>query len=162
MFTTILTGIVFTLSLANISTASADEAGMKEWTKYLAGEWTYKVSDGSKGEAKFSFRAKRKAMVGTFKEEGSTAFELGGWRPDRKAVVVTGFGSKGNYWELEYTKIGAKGGVGKIQGAVDGVTFKADFSTKVAGPNAWNWSLIGKTPDGDEVKLSAEFLRKKK
>lgn len=153
--------VVF-VALANFGSLHADEAGSKQWMKYLAGEWTFKISDGTEGEGKFSFRVKRRAMIGVFKKTGSTSIEIGGWRPDKQVTMVNGFASNGDYWHLEYEKLSGQGGSGTIQGAVDGVQYKADFVATVVSHENWKWTISGKSPEGDDVKLSAEWSRKSK
>ena len=137
----------------------ADERPDKAWSKYLEGSWTYEISDGTKGNAVWTFEADGQSMIGRFKEGDSTGVEIGGWQPDTKIVMVNGYDSKGNYWQLEYKHFSDKGGRGPIRGKTDDGEYSGVFEATIVDKDHWGWTIKGKTSEGDELDLSATFTR---
>lgn len=131
------------------------------WMKYLEGRWTYEISDGTKGDAVWTFEADGQSMIGRFKEGEGTGVEIGGWQPDTEIVMVNGYGSKGDYWQLEYKKFSKKGGRGSIRGKIDNVDYSGDFEGTIVNKDQWGWTIKGKTSAGEALDLSATFNRVK-
>ena len=147
--------------LLNAQLIRADERPDKAWTKYLEGRWTYEISDGTKGSAEWTYEADGQSMIGRFKEGDSTGLEIGGWQPDSAIVMVNGYDSKGNYWQLEYKHFSETGGRGPIRGKTEDVEYSGDFQTTIQDEDNWGWTIKGKTFNGEEMKLSATFKRVK-
>ena len=147
--------------LLNAGIIRADERPDKAWTKYLEGSWTYETSDGTKGSAVWTYEADGQSMIGRFKEGDSTGVEIGGWQPDTKIVMVNGYGSEGDYWQLEYKHFSDKGGRGSIRGKIDDLEYSGDFEATIVNEDRWGWTIKGKTSAGEELDLSATFKRVK-
>lgn len=145
--------------LLNAGMVKADQRPDKAWTKYLEGSWTYEISDGTKGSAVWTYDADGQSMIGRFKEGDSTGVEIGGWQPDTKTVMVNGYGSKGDYWQLEYKHFSDKGGRGPIRGKIEDVEYSGDFEATIVSEDRWGWTIKGKTSAGDRLELSATFKR---
>lgn len=147
--------------LLNAGQLRAEERPDEAWTKYLEGSWTYEISDGTKGNAVWTFEADGQSMIGRFKEGESTGVEIGGWQPDTKTVMVNGYGSKGDYWQLEYKHFSDKGGRGPIRGKIENLEYSGDFQATIQDEDNWGWTIKGKTAKGKELELSATFKRVK-
>ena len=147
--------------LSNTGIIRAEERPDKAWMKYLEGSWTYEVSDGIKGNAVWSFEANGQSMIGRFKVGDSRGVEIGGWQPDTKIVMVNGYTSEGDYWQLEYKHFSDEGGRGAIRGKTRGVGYSGDFEATIVDADRWGWTIEGKTSAGDDLNLSASFRRVK-
>ena len=73
---------------------------------------------------------------------------------------VNGFNSDGDYWQLEYKTISAKGGEGSIRGSYNGEAYTGNIVVKVTDKDHWNWTISGKNSAGDEFTLSSKLTRK--
>jgi hypothetical protein len=149
----------FIVTCFGVSVAKAEEPPTKAWMKYLEGQWTYEISDGTKGTAVWTFEADGQSMIGKFKEGAVTAVEIGGWQPDPKITMVNGYDSKGNYWQLEYDSLSAEGGRGAIRGRNDDGEYTGKFAATVVNHDRWGWTINGKMSSGKELDLSATFKR---
>ena len=123
----------------------ADEhQDVKNWIKYLKGEWSSELDDGTKvvkGTATWRIAAKGNAGIGRFTEGETTAVEIGGWQSGTKVAQVNGFDSQGDYWQLEYKTISAKGGEGSIRGTYDGEAYTGNIIVKVIDNDHWQWTI---------------------
>ena len=45
------------------------------------------------------------SLIGAWQGEDSKAMELVGWRTDTKELVATGYGPKGEYWEVVFSTV---------------------------------------------------------
>lgn len=142
-----------------VSVSSAEESPIATWMKYLEGNWTYEISDGTKGDVVWAFATDGQSMIGRSKEGNTTGIELGGWQPDTKIGMVNGYDSKGNYWQLEYKHFSDKGNRGPIRVKTDESEYSGDFEATIVDKDHWRWTIKGKTSEGEEVNLSATFHR---
>lgn len=149
------------VTFIGVSFANAEDSPMTAWMKYLEGSWTYEISDGTKGDAVWTFEANGQSMIGRFNEGDSTSVEIGGWQSGTKTGMVNGYGAKGDYWQLEYKRFSDKGGRGAIHGKNDGLEYSGDFHATIVNEDRWGWTIKGKTSAGEELDLSATFKRAK-
>lgn len=142
----------------------ADEhQDVKAWIKYLKGEWTSELDGGSelvKGTAVWRTAAKGNAGIGRFTSGETTGVEIGGWQSGRRVAQVNGFNSDGDYWQLEYKTISAKGGEGSIRGTHDGEAYTGKIVVKVTDKDHWQWTIEGKDSQGEDFSLSSKLTRK--
>ena len=154
----LLTAFVVT----NVGNADAQEHH-KAWWKYLKGTWTYEIAPlNAKGTVTWRIAAKGNAMVGRFVDaDGLTSIEIGGWRADTKSMVAHGYGSKGNYWQLEFTTITADVIEGPNHGVLpDGRAYKGTFTGKKIDNDHYEWHFKGKTGEGEDLTMSGKYTRK--
>ena len=143
--------------------ARADES-YKEWWDFLAGSWTWEISPlGTEGTVTWRKAAKGNACVGRFKEsEGGASIETSGWRADTKTYVVMGFGSEGNFWQLESKKVTKDGYTASHVGVLpDGQSFKGTIVLKRIDDDHFTWESKGKMNDGEDYTLIGKLARKK-
>lgn len=137
----------------------------KAWWKYLKGEWTYEITPVNiKGTATWRLAAKGNAMVGRFvDDDGTVSIELSGLRADTKTEVAAGYGSKGNYWQIEFKKTTADTTEGPNHGILpDGRTYKGLFRGKKTDNDHYEWHFKGKTGDGEDLEMTGKYTRKRK
>ena len=156
---------VLTGSFAEACAQDYAEQPYKNWNKYLKGEWTYKITAGDmteEGTARWRPAAKGNALIGRFKDQdGNTAVEIGGWRADTKTMVGSGYGSKGNYWHLEFTKVTGDVIEGPNHGIlIDGRGYKGTFTGKRVADDRYEFHFEGKTSDGNDLTMVGKFKRK--
>lgn len=143
------------------STRLNAEEAHKLWWTYLKGTWTYDIGE-SKGTATWRPAAKGNALIGRFQGGiGDPSVEVAGWQADRKALVVTGYGVNGNYWNLEYTDVKEQRMAGKIQGIwSDGQHYSADFVAERVDENQWIWVMTGKYESGEPLSARCTLKRR--
>ena len=135
----------------------------KDWYRFLKGEWTYEIAAlNAKGTASWRIAVGGNALVGRFEDEdGTKSIELGGWRPDTKTMVGNGYGSKGNYWLLEFDKITADAIDGVNSGVFpDGRSYQGKFTGKRIDDNHYEWHFKGKVGDEENVEITGKYVRK--
>jgi len=153
--------VLFHSIFASAGACSAQEPHEQVW-KYLQGQWAYEVTDGRKGIVTYQMAAKGNAVIARFEEEdGTVAVEISGWQADKKTVIVTGYNSKGSYWQIEYATISSEKGEGLIRGVGDdGGKYSGEFVDKKVDENHWEWRLDGKTAASQEFDLLCKLTRK--
>lgn len=148
------------LSAMMLNTVKAQEPH-QEWMRYLKGEWTSESAELGEGESKVTLGAKGNALVIRGKEEdGDTSIVLMGWRSGTEALVGSGYGSQGNYWHVEYTKISTDSMSGEIHGVVDGIAFKGTATRKRVDDDHQEIHLKA-TASGEEFTIAMKLARKK-
>ena len=153
--------LIATIVLLHAGSLRAEDSPATAWMDYLNGNWTYEISDGTKGEATWTFEASRQAMIGRFKEGDARGVEIGGWQSDTEIGMVNGYDSKGDYWQLEYKEFSKDGAHGPIHGKANGVAYSGDFKATILSDDRWEWTIEGKTVKGEDLNLSASFNRVK-
>jgi hypothetical protein len=143
--------------------ARAEEAH-KEWWKFLEGSWTWEISPlDTKGTVTWRKAAKGNACIGRFKEsQGGASIETSGWRADTQTYVVVGFGSEGNFWQLEAKKVTKDGYTASHVGALpDGQSFKGTLVIKRVDDGHVTWESKGKMANGEDYTFIGKLARKK-
>jgi hypothetical protein len=147
--------------LLSVGNANAKEPH-QEWMEFLKGEWTYEYpSLDIKGEVKYTWAAKRTALVARAAEEENAAVELVGWRPDTKKIVIVGYGAANNsYWHTEHDELRGDRVAGPTSGILpDGRPFKGKVVIERAGDDCFEVHL--KLTSGDEdITAVGKFTRK--
>ena len=156
---------VLLVSLAVLFAAGSAQADdhHKDWWGFLKGEWSYEISPvGLKGTATWRMTAKGNALIGRFvQDNGVTSTELSGWRSDTKSLVVSGYGSAGNYWHLDFQKVTPKLLEGPNHGVLpDGRSYKGVATGKRVGDNTYEFHFEGETGDKEELTMMGKFTRK--
>lgn len=146
--------------VAITSPASAQEPH-EAWWKYLQGEWSYENSESS-GTVVYRYAVKKNAVVARFQDaDGDISIELLGWDAATNTVSATGFGSDGGSWRIEFTKLTAESGEGKMRTVSDdGSCVEAQFKIKQTGENSFEWTSSGTDSDGNTVTRWGKFKRK--
>ena len=154
---------LLTVSLVVSSAGTADaQKPHRAWWQFLKGKWSYEISPlNMKGTATWRMTAKRNTLVGRFAEEdGSVGIELSGWRSDTRTMTAHGYGSKGNYWQLELTTVTADKIEGTNRGILpDGRSYEGSFIGKRIDDDHYEWHLKGKTGDGEDFNATGKFTR---
>jgi len=132
-----------------------------EW-EYLTGDWTFESSKGSTADVTWTLAADGNAVVGEWKgSDGTKSAELVGWRGDKKALVVNGYGSSNNYWHAEYTHVSANRCKGPAVVAYpDGTIIKGTMVIERVDDNTVTGRLDGKNGDGADAKVTWSWTRK--
>ncbi len=155
--------LVFGSVLTSAVSVSADHHHKDFW-KFLKGEWTYEIPELElKGTATWRLAAKGNVLMSRFEDEtGLIGIETCGWRRDTKKMVAVGYGSKGNYWHIEFEKITPDTIEGPTYGVLpDGRSYEGKFVGKKVNEDRYEWEFVGKTGEGEELKTSGKYDRKK-
>ena len=155
--------LAFVLVTSVTTTVKAD-SHHKIWWQYLVGAWTYE-DDIAKGEVTFRMAPSGEALIGEWRDEGvdgASAFEISGWQSDKKIVVASGYGEKGEYWHVEFNEITADGMEGADRRVMrNGIASTGKTVTRKIDANSWTWTITGKTDEGKEIKSHGKVTRKK-
>ena len=127
----------------------------------LQGRWTYEISDGTKGTATWEVRASGSVLLGRFQDDqGNVASELAGWRPDKKAMVVNGFGTAGNYWTHTLDKVTPVSIEGTTQGILPSdLGFNGAFTGSLTSKDVYTVTLERTAEDGEASEINIVFKR---
>lgn len=156
------TALSLAMFVVMVGQAKADHHH-KAWWNYLKGEWTYEITPvGLKGTVTWRMAAKGNALVGRYRDEGGPmAVEISGWRSEAKSMTAHGYGSEGNYWQLEFTKITEDTIEGPNSGVLaDGRSYTGTFTGKRIDDDKYEWTFKGKTGDGEELSMKGTYTRK--
>ena len=128
---------------------------------YLKGEWTTEWSNGSSVDAKWGMLEDGLGLVGRFvDDDGHKGMEIAVWRPKQRAVVVTGCGEAGNYYQLRYTDLQSDSSHGTISGVLpNGKAMQGNFTLKRTDDNHFEFRFCG-TADGEDYELIGKSTRK--
>jgi hypothetical protein len=157
-----LTAILLAVCVVAGAGRTNAEEPHEAWWKYLKGEWTYEIPElDIKADATWRVAAKGNAVVGRFTEgDEVVSIEVGGYRDDTKTMVVTGYSSRGTYWQLDL-KFKTDAPEGLHYGTLpDGRPFEGEFKATKKDENQFEWKMVGKTGDGQPLTLSGKYERK--
>ena len=126
--------------------------------RFVTGHW--KLTDSTGHEGKVVWKATGgNALIGLWEDENGKGTELAGWRPDKKEFVATGYGAKGEHWEIVctiVTKDMLKGTM--INRTSDGKIGKGTWTLSKEGKNEMT-SLFEGTVNGEETTIKGHFVR---
>lgn len=158
MFRSCLLGIFVTL-LVTPSTLRADEDRL--WT-FVAGSWEFVTSSGIKADMEWKPLADGSAVLGTWTgADGVKSTSLAGWRADKEAVVVDGYGNQANFWHIEFTEFSdnTRSGSGHIRYA-DGTEVKGTMLMQKVSRDQLESRIEGRDAAGDNVVVTMTWKRK--
>ena len=92
--------------------------------RFATGHW--KASDETGNESEVVWKTTEgDALLGLWTGKDGKATEIAGWRSDTKELVVTGYGPKGEYWDVRFTTFTENMIKGKmIQRTAEGVVMR--------------------------------------
>ncbi len=131
-----------------------------DWS-YLEGGWQFESSNGYKAQVEYEIVAGGAAAIGRWSDkDGGRTIETIGWLPDAKSMLSVGFGTGGKYWRREYTQISKD----KCHGPAvyidpNGTKISGTSTLKRVNPDLVTGEMLGKTQNGDQVKMSVKFIR---
>ena len=98
--------------------------------------------------------------IGRFTGAGGTSgIEISGIRDGKE--IVSGDGSQGNFWNLEFTKRTAETAEASNSGKLpDGRTIEGKYVCRRIDEKSWTWEFTGKTCDGEDLTMKATYKRK--
>ena len=136
-------------------------ADAKESFAYLKGEWTTVWSNGDSNDAKWELLENGLGLVGRFVDDDVwEGMEIATWRPHQRAVVVTGCGEVGNYYQLKYTDLQRDSSHGTISGVLpDGKAMQGNFMLKRTDKDHFEFQFYG-TAGGEDYELIGKSNRK--
>jgi hypothetical protein len=139
----------------------ATAANAKESFAYLQGEWTTEWSNGDVLQAKWDLLENGLGLIGRFVDnDGYEGMEIAVWRPKQKAIVVTGCGTAGNYYQLKYTDLREDSSHGTIFGMLpDGMAIQGNFTLKRTDDNHFEFGFHG-TGNGNDFEFVGKCTRK--
>ena len=154
---------ILLLALLIIGSVSLLRAAEPHDWEYLEGNWTFQSSNGYSADIEYKSVAGGVAAVGKWTEEGGgETIETLGWRPDRKALVSTAFGTGEKFWQYEYTEVSenmCRGNAVFVD--PNGTVIEGKVSLKREGPDLVSGQLVGSTKNGQQVKIAWTFTRKR-
>jgi hypothetical protein len=153
-------GLLSLIIVVAIGTAQAEEP-QKEWLDFLEGDWTIEWSTaGITAEIANRSAAGGTALLSQHKSDNGDSVELIAWRADKKVLVFSGYGAKGNYWHAEYRKLTQREIKGSVHGVLpDGRPFSGSVSMKRVDDGNAEIVFKGKAAD-DEYVDEAKLCRK--
>ncbi len=157
-------GCLFVFSFAGVSSA---EHHHKEWWKYMTGTWitesSFNGGEPWKNTVTRAMAPTGEALTAQLRgEDGSSAYEVEGWQREKNMLVLNGYGSEGNNWQLEYDKIGEDTMEGNGAGVLpDGMIVRGKIVLQKVDADQYTLSFDGKRDDGEAWKLSIKAMRKK-
>ena len=93
------------LAFCVVGPLCAEDTATCPW-KQPTGHWRLTDSTGYTGDVVWKLAGDNQAALGEWQhKDGTKTTELGGWRPDKKVFVATGYGAKGSYWEVVFTTV---------------------------------------------------------
>jgi hypothetical protein len=126
----------------------------------VTGHW--KLTNETGHEAHVTWKESAgNALVGTWKDESGKATELVGWRPERGELVATGYGDKGEFWEVRFTTVTedmVKGPM--IDRDADGSVRRGTFQITRKSDDELP-TLFEGTVDGEKITIKGCFTRVK-
>ena len=162
MSTSVKASLIWLVIGSTVAVQAEDRKSVKGWYNYLKGEWNSEIDNGSevvKSTVVWRNAAKGNASIGRSQQGDTVGIEIGGWQPDTKTAQVNGYNSEGDFWQLEYKKLSAKGGEGPIRGSYQGEAYTGNFVGKVIDNNNWEWMIKGKNAQGEDFTLSCKLTR---
>jgi hypothetical protein len=128
--------------------------------KFVTGHWKSIDSTGSEAEVVWK-TADGDSLIGLWDGEDGKAMELVGWRSDTKEFVATGYGPKGEYWEVVFTTVTEK----LIRGRLIHRTPEGDIRLRIFqltknGDDEMPTLFVG-TRNGKKVTEKGRFVRVK-
>jgi hypothetical protein len=128
--------------------------------RYVTGHWKHSDDLGNVGEVVWK-KSQGGALTGIWKDEQGKATELAGWRPDKKALVTTGYGDQGEFWHGEFTTVTESMIKGEIfHRLADGKIRKGTLQLTKTGDDEMPTLFVG-TIDGKEVTSKGKYTRVK-
>lgn len=128
--------------------------------QWVTGHWKFSDDSGSSGSVVWNLASDGKAVIGHWRhDDGTTATEMGGWRPDKRVLVSTAYGSTGAFWELVCTKVTEKTLAGESTSRQpDGTVSKGSWKLTKVGANEME-SLFEGTAGDERVTIKGTFRR---
>src|SRR6056297_1858604 len=130
--------------------------------EFLTGDWDFTNSKGLVATVSFETVAGGQASLGHWMtDDGKTAIETVGWNKDKNCLVVSGFGTSGNYWHIEYTEVTADrcSGPSKVV-HYDGSYVEGILTIKKVDADTVALYTDGKDENGEAVEVDAQFKRR--
>lgn len=143
-------------------TRAADDAHLSFW-KFLQGDWSYEISPiGVNGITTWTLAANGRALTGRFVDsDGTVSTEVAGWQGDQQVMVANGYGSRGNYWHIQFVKVTSSLIEGPCHGMLpDGRGYKGIFTGNRVNEDHYQFAIDAKTKDGKELNLEGNFTRR--
>jgi hypothetical protein len=153
--------LTFAFSMTSIGQADHHH---KEWWDFLLGSWSYENQLGADisktGTLTFKMAPSGEAMTGEWREDGgSSAYEVAGWKADKKVLQVNGYGTESSYWQIDVTEFGDSL-KGSHHGQLpDGTSYKGEIALTKTGDHSWTWEFTGETADGEKLEMSGKMER---
>lgn len=128
--------------------------------KYETGHW--KLTDATGNQADVVWKsADGDSLIGMWEGVDGKAMELAGWRSDTKELVATGYGPKGEYWEVVFTTVTETTIKGKmIQRTPEGVIKVGIWQVTKKSDDEMSTLFVG-SRNGKEVTEAGSFQRVK-
>ena len=128
--------------------------------RFVAGHW--KLSDETGNESEVVWKlVDGDALIGLWTGDDGKATEVAGWRSDTKELVATGYGPKGEYWEVVFTTVTKDMIKGKmLQRTPDGKVMVGIWQVTKKSNDEMPTLFIG-TENGKEVTIKGSFKRVK-
>ena len=155
--------LIFGLTMLSLTGTVYAEEPHQAWMKYLKGSWEYEWPEFElKGECTIRFAAKRNALVARGEGNEGPWVELIGWRRDKDALVLSGYGSsRGDYWQIEHKKVTKDELSGTASGILpDGREVEGRSTRKRINDDKFEIHLEFKAGD-ETIKAVGTFTRKK-
>ena len=128
--------------------------------KFTTGHWKLIDSTGSEAEVVWKI-ADGDSLIGVWEGEDGKAMELAGWRTDTKELVATGYGPKGEYWEVVFTTVTETLIKGRmIQRTPEGDILLGLWQVNKNGDDEMPTLFVG-TRNGKKVTEKGRFVRVK-
>jgi hypothetical protein len=128
--------------------------------RFATGHW--KASDETGNESEVVWKTTEgDALLGLWMGKDGKATEIAGWRSDTKELVVTGYGPKGEYWDVLFTTFTENMIKGKmIQRTAEGVVMRGIWQVTKKSDDEMDTLFVG-TANGKEVTIKGSFKRVK-
>lgn len=142
--------------------AHAEDAAKCPW-EFVTGKWKQSDDSGYSADIEWNSAGDGDAVVGTWTDkDGAKYTELVGWRPEKKMLVATGYGTNGSYWELKATKVTASMIKGKIvDRRPDGMTYTGTWQCKKVSDDLIETNFTGSDGSDQKITIKGAFKRVK-
>ena len=157
----------FILPLMALSIApskSVEKAPQLALWQELQGSWNYEIQPaGLKGSVRWAIGAKGSTLWGIFDEPNDVkSVSLAGWRNDSKTLKINGYGSAGNYWDLELKEVSAE----KITGTCFGILptsqrYSGKYTGKFETKDKFRFTINANLENGEKQEITGLFTRAK-
>lgn len=138
--------------------ASAQPAGCP-W-KFVTGHWRATDETGDQADVMWK-SSDGDSLIGMWEGKDGKAMELAGWRSDTQELVATGYGPKGEYWEVVFTTVTDTMIKGKmIHRTPDAVIRVGTWQVTKKSADEMSTLFVG-TRNGKEVTEAGSFKRVK-
>ncbi|MDG2400649.1 MAG: hypothetical protein P8M04_08745 [Akkermansiaceae bacterium] len=141
---------------------SAEKAPELALWQELQGNWNYEIQPaGLKGSVRWGIGGKGSSLWGVFDEPNEVkSVSLAGWRKDSKTLKINGYGSAGNYWDLELTEVSAD----KITGTCFGILptsqkYSGKYTGKFETKDRFRFTIDAVLENGEKQKITGLFTR---